>query len=192
MPNSEKNETINLVELAQAEQIQVRNSLCSLLDPDYCKNGGICYATEQGFGCHCPSEYTGERCEHRSPCYQYCLHGGLCYFTNNGQPKCFCQPHLEGDRCERNKTTCSMMSADYCKPGACVTIPDSPSYCQCPPAFIGERCETSLISTTTKTPSGSCTPTTCKNGGVCRNIGNSYLCYCQKPYSGTNCQSYAG
>ena len=44
-----------------------------------------------------------------------------------------------------------MMSADYCKPGTCVTMPGLPSFCQCPPAFTGERCEISLIPTTTTT-----------------------------------------
>ncbi|CAF1130016.1 unnamed protein product [Adineta ricciae] len=155
VPNPEKNGTSNRINLSQVEQIQVRNSLCIFLGPNYCMNGGICYANEQGFGCHCPYDYAGKRCEYRSRCFQYCLNEGFCYFTNNGEPKYFCQPHFEGDRCERSRTTCSMMSANYCKPGVCITNGDF-SFCLCPPEFTGERCEISLISTTTETPREYC------------------------------------
>ena len=38
------------------------------------------------------------------------------------------------------------------------------------------------------TPVSSCDRKPCKNKGLCRNIGDSYVCKCQGGYTGRNCE----
>lgn len=52
-------------------------------------------------------------------------------------------------------------------------------YSKCPAGFLGLRCETDV---------NECQSAPCRNGGICRDLINSYRCDCPIGYTGTNCE----
>uniref|UniRef100_A0A665T2A5 FAT atypical cadherin 3a n=1 Tax=Echeneis naucrates TaxID=173247 RepID=A0A665T2A5_ECHNA len=51
--------------------------------------------------------------------------------------------------------------------------------CICPPQFTGIRCELEMTA---------CVPNPCQNGGVCKAIGNAFLCSCRRGFMGLTCE----
>ncbi|KAB5550105.1 hypothetical protein PHYPO_G00049870 [Pangasianodon hypophthalmus] len=62
---------------------------------------------------------------------------------------------------------------------ACTSLPNGGFSCNCGPLYTGRRCETEI---------GVCAPNPCRNGGVCKPIGNAFLCSCKRGYTGLTCE----
>ncbi|XP_053363533.1 protocadherin Fat 3a isoform X2 [Clarias gariepinus] len=62
---------------------------------------------------------------------------------------------------------------------ACTSLPNGGFSCNCGPLYTGRRCETEI---------GVCAPNPCRNGGVCKPIGNAFLCSCKRGYTGITCE----
>ena len=62
-----------------------------------CKNGGTCL----GNVCHCPTGYSGKRCEFPN-CRPKCLNGGRCVDVN----VCNCKDGYTGARCQKGTNNC--------------------------------------------------------------------------------------
>lgn len=56
---------------------------------------------------------------------------------------------------------------------SCVSL--SGYSCSCSALFTGGRCETEI---------SVCMPNPCQNGGVCKPIGNAFICSCKRGYTG--------
>ncbi len=50
--------------------------------------------------------------------------------------------------------------------------------CQCPTGYYGAQCENRNY----------CMPNPCNNNGLCLETATGYICRCNAPYTGTNCQ----
>uniref|UniRef100_A0A8D3CRY4 Protocadherin Fat 3 n=1 Tax=Scophthalmus maximus TaxID=52904 RepID=A0A8D3CRY4_SCOMX len=51
--------------------------------------------------------------------------------------------------------------------------------CFCNPQYSGGRCEVEITA---------CVPNPCQNGGVCKPIGNAFLCSCRRGFKGLTCE----
>ncbi|CAF1277622.1 unnamed protein product, partial [Adineta ricciae] len=73
-----------------------------------CLNGGYCIqpASQTSLAyCHCPSQFTGYRCEQAAavvvdPCSNYQCNHGTCNKDRSNQPYCSCYEGYGGSRCE--------------------------------------------------------------------------------------------
>ncbi|XP_053502499.1 protocadherin Fat 3a [Ictalurus furcatus] len=61
---------------------------------------------------------------------------------------------------------------------ACTSLANGGFLCNCAPLYTGRRCETEI---------GVCAPNPCRNGGVCKPIGNAFICSCKRGYTGLMC-----
>uniref|UniRef100_A0A8C1N6L0 FAT atypical cadherin 3a n=1 Tax=Cyprinus carpio TaxID=7962 RepID=A0A8C1N6L0_CYPCA len=67
-------------------------------------------------------------------------------------------------------------AAQPCVNGAtCVSLPSGGYSCSCSALYTGGRCETEI---------SVCLPNPCQNGGVCKPIGNAFICSCKRGYTG--------
>uniref|UniRef100_A0A8C2GUC5 FAT atypical cadherin 3a n=1 Tax=Cyprinus carpio TaxID=7962 RepID=A0A8C2GUC5_CYPCA len=70
-------------------------------------------------------------------------------------------------------------AAQPCVNGAtCVSLPSGGYSCSCSALYTGGRCETEI---------SVCLPNPCQNGGVCKPIGNAFICSCKRGYTGIGC-----
>ncbi|KAM6946143.1 protocadherin Fat 3a [Aplochiton taeniatus] len=66
-----------------------------------------------------------------------------------------------------------------CLHGAtCTGLPSGGFACSCSPQYTGGRCETEITA---------CVPNPCQNSGVCKPIGNAFLCSCRRGFKGLTC-----
>lgn len=185
-----------------------------------CRNGGTCIRLSgASYMCNCPVGFTGASCDIANPCSSMpCLGNATCATLLNGSAICICPPGITGVRCNqtipgsfcssspcRNNGTCigttclctNTTSGPLCNStktpcptnaqpalscangGTCV-----PGYgCFCDTGFGGTDCETELL--------GSCTNSTCLNGGTCTRLSNgTVICICPPGYTGQRCGTY--
>uniref|UniRef100_A0A6I8QKJ8 Slit guidance ligand 1 n=1 Tax=Xenopus tropicalis TaxID=8364 RepID=A0A6I8QKJ8_XENTR len=101
-----------------------------------CENGGTCLDGINNYTCLCPSQYTGEYCEHLvdicstdlNPCHS----DSKCTVTPEGP---------NGQLCEMPSQAPSPCKLTPCQNGAnCIEVGNS-AVCQCLPGFGGSKCE---------------------------------------------------
>lgn len=177
----------------------------------YCKNHGVCYISSQyssnlsdaipPLKCHCPSQWTGDRCEKPvDVCENRCHNGGNCTVLRIGIPQCHCKPGFVGLRCQ-NCQNLVCENAGFC------TKENDTEYCSCQSGYRGVNCEISICGKYRKPvmsthewkcecPPGyngeKCDKRTCDlnclNGGTCK-MGNKQLeCVCPKNFEGRRCE----
>ncbi|XP_049327868.1 low-density lipoprotein receptor-related protein 1 isoform X3 [Astyanax mexicanus] len=107
-----------------------------------------------------------------APCPLQCLNGGSCELNARKQPKCRCQPHYGGERCEINQCR------DYCQNGGtCTASPTGAPTCRCRTGFTGPNCNQRTCQDY------------CQNGGNCTvSRGNQPTCSCPSDVLGDQCQ----
>ncbi|CAF3647499.1 unnamed protein product [Rotaria sordida] len=159
------NNHANIPERAPCERIQ-------------CLNGGYCIQPSSPASlayCHCPSQYTGYRCEQSAdPCLNYICNHGTCQKDRSSQPFCSCSEGYGGSRCDAQIDACTRVSCNY---GTCIS--EGTSYrCQCHQGYEGSACDRRI---------DRCSNFVCYNGGVCLTQENLPLCQCTLGYRGTNC-----
>ncbi|XP_046891285.1 protocadherin Fat 3a isoform X1 [Hypomesus transpacificus] len=67
-----------------------------------------------------------------------------------------------------------------CLNGAtCTSLPSGGFACSCSLQYTGGRCETEVTA---------CIPNPCQNSGVCKALGNAFLCGCRRGFRGLTCQ----
>ncbi|XP_056139276.1 protocadherin Fat 3a isoform X1 [Lampris incognitus] len=67
-----------------------------------------------------------------------------------------------------------------CLNGAtCASLPSGGYACTCSPQYTGGRCEVEITA---------CVPNPCHNSGVCKPIGNAFLCSCRRGFKGLTCE----
>ncbi|CAF0770626.1 unnamed protein product [Rotaria sordida] len=143
-----------------------------------CLNGGYCIQPSSPASlayCHCPSQYTGYRCEQSAdPCLNYICNHGTCQKDRSSQPFCSCSEGYGGSRCDAQIDACTRVSCNY---GTCIS--EGTSYrCQCHQGYEGSACDRRI---------DLCSNFVCYNGGVCLTQENQPLCQCTLGYRGTNC-----
>ncbi|CAF0944400.1 unnamed protein product [Adineta steineri] len=146
-----------------------------------CLNGGYCIqpATQTTLAyCHCPSQYTGYRCEQGvtvDPCLNYQCGHGTCNKDRSNQPYCSCYEGYGGSRCETQIDACARVSCNY---GTCIN--EGTSYrCECHGGYEGPACDRQI---------DPCASFVCYNGGVCNSQYDSQpSCQCALGYRGVNC-----
>jgi hypothetical protein len=160
-----------------------------------CENGGQCdLIATNVYGCVCPPQFTGTRCETSimatHPCVtmpeQVCLNGGTC--TANGiDYACKCAPGWNGRSCEIQEAA-STCTPNPCGHGICYTV-DIPTigstvFCKCDSQWTGILCDVDMTA--------SCTMGYCLSGGTCQMNGNVPSCQCPALYTGLRCEYYMG
>ncbi|CAF3511313.1 unnamed protein product [Rotaria sp. Silwood1] len=143
-----------------------------------CLNGGYCIQPASPTSlayCHCPSQYTGYRCEQSvDPCSNYLCNHGSCQKDRTSQPYCSCYEGYGGPRCDTQIDACTRISCNY---GTCIS--EGTSYrCQCHQGYEGSACDRQI---------DPCSNFVCHNGGLCRTQENRPVCQCTLGYRGTNC-----
>ncbi|XP_069390114.1 protocadherin Fat 3a isoform X6 [Paralichthys olivaceus] len=67
-----------------------------------------------------------------------------------------------------------------CRNGAtCTSLPSGGFSCSCNPLYTGGHCEMEITA---------CVPNPCQNSGVCKPIGNAFLCSCRRGFKGLTCE----
>ncbi|XP_060929197.1 protocadherin Fat 3a isoform X1 [Limanda limanda] len=67
-----------------------------------------------------------------------------------------------------------------CRNGAtCTSLPSGGFSCSCNPLYTGGHCEMEITA---------CVPNLCQNSGVCKPIGNAFLCSCRRGFKGLTCE----
>nr|XP_015831508.2 protocadherin Fat 3a isoform X4 [Nothobranchius furzeri] len=67
-----------------------------------------------------------------------------------------------------------------CRNGAtCTSLPSGGFTCNCNPQYTGGSCEMEITV---------CVPNPCQNNGVCKPIGNAFLCSCRRGFRGLICE----
>ncbi|GLH07804.1 Vitellogenin receptor, partial [Gryllus bimaculatus] len=135
--------------------------------------------------CHCPPQWTGDRCETPvTGCQDLCHNNGSCQIIKNTVALCNCPEGFTGT----------------CTPG-----PKGHS-CKCPPRFTGRRCEKDLCSCIcpedkpdcecsnshlicNTTYPHHCPSDMCLNGGTCTVTGLLTKCRCPEGFTGLRCQT---
>jgi len=103
-----------------------------------CLNGGSCYNTENSFGCDCPPEYTGNRCQTVvDHCTPNICNNGDCQSLPGGYV-CTCKPGFTGTNCD---TVVDHCTPNICNNGDCHSLPGG-YVCTCKPGFTGTNCDT--------------------------------------------------
>uniref|UniRef100_A0A672QV40 Protocadherin Fat 3-like n=1 Tax=Sinocyclocheilus grahami TaxID=75366 RepID=A0A672QV40_SINGR len=75
-------------------------------------------------------------------------------------------------------------AAQPCVNGAtCVSLPSGGYLCICSALYTGGHCETEI---------SVCMPNPCQNGGVCKPIGNAFICSCKRGYTGATSVYHKG
>uniref|UniRef100_A0A6I8RF58 Slit homolog 1 protein n=1 Tax=Xenopus tropicalis TaxID=8364 RepID=A0A6I8RF58_XENTR len=147
-----------------------------------CENGGTCLDGINNYTCLCPSQYTGEYCEHLvdicstdlNPCHS----DSKCTVTPEG-PKCECAPGYGGDDCSLNYDDCK----DHRCQNNALCVDEVNGYsCLCTEGYSGQLCEMP-----SQAPSP-CKLTPCQNGANCIEVGNSAVCQCLPGFGGSKCE----
>jgi hypothetical protein len=146
-----------------------------------CRNGGLCYPLEGGWGCRCPAGTFGLDCSGNvDDCNPNpCLNGDCEDRVNDFN--CECYDGFAGELCE-------LPLEDDCTPNPCLnggTCNDDEDgfECDCPDGFGGRRCEVQ------RDP---CAPNPCQNGGLCIDQMVDFLCACPAGFAGERCQIKVG
>ncbi|CAF0971130.1 unnamed protein product [Adineta ricciae] len=160
-----------------------------------CENGGVCEPTGANtYGCRCPAEYTGIRCEtyilSTHPCVtmadRMCQNGGEC--TVNGDDYlCRCASGWGGRNCEvrEEPNTCNPNTCN--NNGVCSLVQITTgltAHCSCRDDWTGKYCDVRI--------GEQCYDGYCMSGGVCRTSGNIRYCECPATYTGRRCESLIG
>ncbi|XP_033118060.1 fibropellin-1-like isoform X3 [Anneissia japonica] len=133
-----------------------------------CKNSGTCFATTVNpfYACSCAWPWTDATCEHYDGCLSNpCLNGGTCN-DDNAPFVCECPDGFSGTSCQINDVTVPCNSPT---PDPAVVVVKSSN--------LEDACE-----------SGPC------GNGTCYSITDPphYICQCQPPYYGSQCDVYDG
>jgi len=183
-----------------------------------CLNGGYCIqpSTPAAIAyCHCPSTYTGYRCEQQAatidPCANHQCNQGTCHKDRNNQAYCSCFEGYGGPRCETQIDPCARVN---CNHGRC-ELDRTAAVCRCYAGFSGSDCLTPLADPCLRyecyggtcsndrgvarcvCPVGRigsrcqddiCALYPCANNGQCVPEGGSRRCICTNPYYGDDCR----
>ncbi|CAF1211592.1 unnamed protein product [Adineta steineri] len=149
---------------------------CITMPTTVCQNGATCTKHDADYLCNCAAGWSGRNCQiqdtiatcNPSPCGAHgtCLQAVL---PNGPIIICNCEAQWTGKFCDVNlaattTTTTTMTTATMTTP-----------------LFT-----TATISTLVPI-TGSCTPTSCQNGGTCHTLGTQFICVCNSQWSGPVC-----
>ncbi|MFH4980345.1 hypothetical protein AB6A40_007054 [Gnathostoma spinigerum] len=141
---------------------------CDIAQCDRCLHG---FCEKPGV-CRCKSGWTGDRCD-QCVTYPGCKHG-RCNVPN----ECICYVGWGGHFCNEDLNYCTSHSP--CRNGAtCRNTGHGQYTCECVNGYSGVNCENLAEN---------CSPNTCLNDGVCRDMGNNYTCECPRGFSGRHCE----
>ncbi|KAM9364956.1 protein eyes shut homolog [Pholidichthys leucotaenia] len=176
-----------LCKLGLRLNVSVKTQLCQsspLLR--LCSGNGVCQTGHRDgtYHCRCRHHYSGRFCEKFDACLDNpCENKGVCLSNESIDPnqrtyKCLCPPHFAGVNCTEivGKANCDSM----CENGTCLRISAVSFKCICDTGLSGPPCERR------KAP---CDPNPCRNGGVCEENPNGFVCHCPERYAGVYCES---
>ncbi|KAM4590762.1 protein eyes shut homolog [Odontesthes bonariensis] len=150
-----------------------------------CSGNGVCQTGlwESAYHCRCYHRYSGRFCEKFDVCLDNpCKNKGVCLSDGSTDPndrtyRCLCPPHFTGVNCSEvvGKANCDRI----CEKGTCVQMSPTSFECICDTGFSGPPCEK-------KAP---CDPNPCRNGGVCAESPEGFVCHCPERFGGLYCDS---
>uniref|UniRef100_A0A3P8V4B2 EGF-like domain-containing protein n=1 Tax=Cynoglossus semilaevis TaxID=244447 RepID=A0A3P8V4B2_CYNSE len=151
-----------------------------------CSGNGICQTDlwEGAYHCRCHRNYSGRFCEKFDACLDNpCKNKGVCLSNGSTDPtrkthKCLCPPHFTGVNCSEviGKENCERV----CDHGTCVQVSSVSYTCMCDTGVNGPPCEKKK---------GACQPNPCRNGGLCEESPEGFLCHCPVRFQGLDCDS---
>ncbi|PIK36396.1 putative fibropellin-1, partial [Apostichopus japonicus] len=118
-----------------------------------------------------------------NPCQSSpCQNGATCLrAADSYEYFCLCPQFFDGVHCEEELHPCD---SSPCQNGAtCLSSTDGLSfYCQCTGIYQGTQCEQEI---------NPCDNVPCRNSGICLRVSAiEYVCSCQPPFTGSNCQAF--
>merc|ERR1719239_1782295 len=163
-----------------------------------CQHGGLCLKgsspsrPEERFTCHCPSMFTGPRCEaRRDPCLDSpCRNSGHCR-SRRGEVFCSCSPGWEGARCEINTNECA---SHVCQNGGLCRDRTAGYSCDCVGGWRGQYCQEPPLLPSLYSGGGNNQVTAhhcslCQNGAECSlSAAGPPTCICPVGFSGAFCE----
>ncbi|KAJ0065223.1 hypothetical protein NL108_006584, partial [Boleophthalmus pectinirostris] len=163
---------------------------CEVGQPDPCSsspclNGGTCFHYIGKYKCECTEDFFGRHCEinmsltHASPgetAYFHCLTKSGCVSDEGcGDP-----PHVEHAEVHFSKTTPGSMAVYICHSGFQPVPRATQSIC----GLQGDWSQPPVCEEINE-----CRSQPCLNGATCRDQVGSFLCECEKGFSGNRCQN---
>ncbi|XP_058507232.1 protein eyes shut homolog [Solea solea] len=151
-----------------------------------CSGNGICqtHLWEGAYYCQCHRHYSGRFCEKFDACLDKpCKNKGVCLSNGSTHPhqrtyKCLCPPHFTGVNCSEivGKDNCDRI----CENGTCVRESSASFKCVCDTGVSGPPCEKKKAT---------CQPNPCRNGGLCEDGPEGFVCHCPESFGGLDCDS---
>ncbi|XP_067085594.1 sushi, nidogen and EGF-like domain-containing protein 1 [Osmerus mordax] len=182
---------------------KVRNACASAP----CRNGASCKEAEGSYLCVCSYRFTGKHCEvgKPDPCVSSpCVNGGTC-FHYIGKYKCECPAGFSGRHCEVRHSAHTAAGPDCGPPpllkhaevhfsssaaGSLAVYTCHPGYSPLPRAthsICGGQGAWSQPPDCQEVDE--CVSQPCLNGATCLDRVDSYLCACDKGFTGSHCQT---
>uniref|UniRef100_A0AC34QVJ9 Notch n=2 Tax=Panagrolaimus sp. JU765 TaxID=591449 RepID=A0AC34QVJ9_9BILA len=156
-------------------------------DIDECEDNrcykGKCINTPGSYLCECSLGWEGENCDVATKeCEPNpCINGGTC-IDKLASFECVCMPDWTGKRCEIQRKFSPTCTNVCLHDGICQKNLEGKESCVCQNKFSGKSCENRRADP--------CAVDHCRNRGQCvpTNDYRSFVCECQKGYSGFYCE----
>ncbi|XP_062818515.1 protein jagged-1b [Anolis carolinensis] len=148
--------------------------------PERCANGGTCLRSASGWRCVCLPGWSGEKCQDAvMTCLSKpCSHGGSCQDLPDGF-RCLCPSQWMGKTCQIDVNECQKNPCLHSR--SCKNLIGG-YFCDCLDGWKGPNCNIRENACQVQ----------CRNGGTCQVEGGRPRCFCQKGYTGAECETQVG
>ncbi|KAJ8406866.1 hypothetical protein AAFF_G00291420 [Aldrovandia affinis] len=158
--------------------VTVKRHLCrGATSEPLCSGRGACRSQvwDYAYRCRCHAPYSGQFCERVHACaLKPCANGGTCVSTTLTYG-CLCPSNFTGINCSEVIGNCD----NGCLNGRCHQVTPNSFRCVCDPGSTGPICEEKITY---------CDSTPCKNGALCRDGLEAYVCECPGGFTGHDCE----